>query len=132
MAQATRSFTTRRHMLASGAVAALAASIPSSKPLPDARIVALSADFDRLAAIEIQLWRTWDGFNPAVGAKIEVIQRQIDAVLAKIERLPGADLPSLRLKARAVAYFDPPETGTDSCVRERLTASILRDLAVAS
>lgn len=117
MAQAARISTSHRPDLATVAFAAATA------------LSALAAEFDRLADAGNRVWSVWDGTDPTIGKAVSVFARKMDAVLVQIVRLPGNDLETLRLKARALNHLGFIEENDGGGISHKLVASLIRSLA---
>lgn len=137
---------TRRAALAGALLSSAALAVPVGKALgrntsppppesPDAALLALGEEFERLWAIErsvlpsdeysydAEAWKPWDEAQP-----------RTEAVVTKIEACRATTLEGLRVKARAVIWchngrFDGLGGVDGETTDARLAGSIIIDLA---
>lgn len=110
--------TTRRNVLASAAAAALIPAAVTASPSPDAELIRLGAEFDRIIAEGDRLWARFlaapDGSDEcrALGADCEAFSPQAEAAADRIMATPPATLAGLALWARVMTWrFDPTIRG---------------------
>lgn len=121
----------RRAMLATVALAAAPAPLPSS---PDAELLAAHAAFDALERQFVTLHGELTEIEDQI-ALVDVIHRMQKPHLDKIVALKATTREGLRARIRTVLLQDtevkPAETlATSPYVNERLLAVLLRDLAI--
>lgn len=110
--------TTRRNVLASAAAAALIPAAVTASPSPDATLMRLGAEWQRLIAKGDSMWARFcaapDGTNEAraLGAECDAFSLQLEAAADKVMAAQPATLEGLALWARVMVWrFDPTQRG---------------------
>ena len=130
--QASKSHTTRRAVLSGAAVLTVAAAtgLPAgASDQPDAHLIALGRDMDRLVANEQALaaaerWEEWESALEAT-----------TAVVRQIEQIQAQTVEGLKVQARAVLWCHSGDSGfslvcdqstTDLRLSDRILHALLR------
>lgn len=110
--------TTRRNVLASAAAAALMPATVSASPSPDAALLRLGAEWERLIAEGDLLWARFVAASDdtatkrALGAECDAFWPQNETAADRIMATPPATLEGLALWARVMVWrFDPTQRG---------------------